>query len=119
MNTKDIGTLGEQKAVQYLVQNNFKIIFRNFRKRGFEIDVIALDVDEVLRFIEVKTIVEGTLEDATFSIEGRNVYRYTSGVDAFLVEYPLYKDHAMAMDAIVVQNDLITYYSNITGDLLI
>lgn len=119
MNTKEIGNIGEQKAVQYLIQSGFKIISRNFRKRGFEIDIVALDKNDVLRFIEVKTVVEGSLEDAAFSIESRNTYRYLNGVDAFLVAYPLYKDKSMAMDAVVVQNDLIQYYGNITGDMLI
>ena len=119
MNTKEIGNIGEQKAVQYLVQNGYKIIERNFRKRGFEIDVIALDINDILRFVEVKTIVDGTLDDAAYSIEGRNVYRYVNGVDAFLVEHPEYKDKSMAMDAIIIHDDVITRYDNITGDLLI
>jgi len=119
MNTKETGNIGEQKAVQYLLKNEFKIIFKNFRKHGFEIDIVALDKNDVLRFIEVKAVVDGSLEDAAFSIENRNIYRYINGVDAFLVEYPLYRDRSMAMDAVIVQDDLITYYENITGGLLI
>jgi len=119
MNTKEIGNIGEQKAVEHLIKNGYKIVERNFRKRGFEIDIVALDTSDVLRFIEVKTIVDGSIEDAAFSIETRNIYRYAIGVDSFLLENPLYKDNTMAMDAVVINADSVTHYENITGDLLI
>lgn len=51
---KEEGDLGERLAVEYLKKQGFKIIDRNFRIRGGEIDIIALDSD-VLVFIEVKT----------------------------------------------------------------
>ena len=119
MNTKDIGTIGEQKAVKYLVKNGYKIIERNFRKRGFEIDIVAEDSNNILRFIEVKTIVEGSVEDALFSVENRNIHRYFLGVDSFLMEYPLYKDNGMSMDVILVHGDLIQYYDNVTSCVVI
>ena len=54
------GKLGEDLAVQYLKKNGFKILDRNFRIRGGEIDIVALDPSmgsrqETLVFIEVKT----------------------------------------------------------------
>lgn len=54
------GKKGEEVAAVYLKQNGFTIIERNFRIRGGEIDIIALDStngsgQEVLVFIEVKT----------------------------------------------------------------
>lgn len=51
---KEEGELGERIAVEYLKKKGFKIIDRNFRIRGGEIDIIAIDGD-VLSFIEVKT----------------------------------------------------------------
>ena len=56
----DQGNRGEQFAVEYLVSNGFQIIERNFRIRGGEIDIIALETDlatdeKTLVFLEVKT----------------------------------------------------------------
>jgi putative endonuclease len=51
---KEEGDLGEGLAVEYLKKQGFKIIERNFRMRGGEIDIIAIDGD-TLSFIEVKT----------------------------------------------------------------
>lgn len=49
------GRIGEEIALKYLKENNYKIIERNFRhKKLGEIDIIAEDKN-VLVFIEVKT----------------------------------------------------------------
>ena len=48
------GKLGEDLAATYLKKNGFKILERNFRIRGGEIDIIATE-KETLVFIEVKT----------------------------------------------------------------
>lgn len=51
---KELGNLGEQIAVEYLIRNNYKIIKRNFYCSQGEIDIIAKDKNEIV-FIEVKT----------------------------------------------------------------
>lgn len=54
------GKLGEDFAVSYLKRQGFQILTRNFRIRGGEIDVVAIEPSTSLRpetlvFIEVKT----------------------------------------------------------------
>ena len=51
-----LGSFGEEKAVNYLKQNHYQIIHRNFKKRWGEIDIVAKDkkTKEIV-FIEVKT----------------------------------------------------------------
>lgn len=48
------GQLGENLAFGYLKKLGYKIIDRNFRIRGGEIDIIAIDKETVV-YIEVKT----------------------------------------------------------------
>ena len=56
MNKKEIGNLGEDLAVRYLEQLDYRIIERNFECRQGEIDIIAMDQKKKeLVFIEVKT----------------------------------------------------------------
>jgi len=50
----NIGKLGEDLACTYLAKLGYKIIERNFRIRGGEIDIIALD-GSTLVYVEVKT----------------------------------------------------------------
>lgn len=48
------GKLGENLACQYLTTKGYRIIERNFKMRQGEIDIIAIDKEELV-FIEVKT----------------------------------------------------------------
>lgn len=54
MTKQQTGNYGEEIACQYLKKNGYKILERNYRIRGGEIDIVAKD-GETLVFIEVKT----------------------------------------------------------------
>lgn len=55
MNKREFGSAGEQLAADYLENNGFTILERNFRSGRFgEIDIIASE-GEYICFIEVKT----------------------------------------------------------------
>lgn len=54
MNKTAIGKIGEDLACVYLKKLNYKIIERNFRIRGGEIDIIAIN-NNTLVYVEVKT----------------------------------------------------------------
>ncbi len=53
MNKRRIGAEYEQIAADYLTENGYQIVERNFRNRFGEIDIIAKD-EEYLVFVEVK-----------------------------------------------------------------
>ena len=56
MNQKRIlGNKGEQEVQQYLLKNKYKILDKNFQCKLGEIDIIALDKNKEVVFIEVKT----------------------------------------------------------------
>jgi putative endonuclease len=50
----EIGRSGEEAAVEFLKQNGYRIIQRNYKNKLGEIDIVAKD-DNTLCFIEVKT----------------------------------------------------------------
>lgn len=50
----DLGRLGEDAAVQYLLERHYHILARNWRAHPLEVDIIAEEYGEVV-FIEVKT----------------------------------------------------------------
>lgn len=50
----DTGKLGEELAIQFLQQQGFSILLRNWRYKRYEMDIIAAK-GKVLHFIEVKT----------------------------------------------------------------
>lgn len=50
----EIGKLGEDLATDFLIKQNYKIVERNFECKQGEIDIVAIDKNEVV-FVEVKT----------------------------------------------------------------
>ncbi len=53
---KGTGELGEEVAANFLIARGFRILERNFRCKGGEVDIIARNPgDKSLVFIEVKT----------------------------------------------------------------
>ena len=53
-NNLDFGKLGEDLAVNYLINKGYQILERNWRSGHKEIDIIALDGDTLVA-VEVKT----------------------------------------------------------------
>lgn len=52
---KGIGNLGEEMATAFLQKKNYRILERNFRCKGGEVDIVARDPqDKSLVFVEVK-----------------------------------------------------------------
>ena len=52
----EVGRIGEDIAIDFLREKGFKVVSRNYRKPYGEIDIIARDTDDVLRFVEVKSV---------------------------------------------------------------
>jgi putative endonuclease len=65
MNTKDIGNIGEKKAVRFLKKNGYRIIAKNKHESHNEIDIIASDPKFIV-FVEVKTRTVNSNEDVSF-----------------------------------------------------
>ena len=53
MNTTSAGAQAEEQAAQYLTRKGYRVVARNFRVSGGEIDIIAL-AKSTLVFVEVK-----------------------------------------------------------------
>lgn len=102
----DQGNRGEQYAVEYLVSQGFQIVDRNFRIRGGEIDIIAIESDpqtqeKTLVFLEVKTRSSG---DYGTPLEAIGYYKLRALVKAtqfYKMKHPRLPD-LMRIDAVSV-----------------
>lgn len=85
MYTQKIGRFGEDEAVKYLKEKGYKILDRNFSCKRGEIDIIALDRDEIV-FIEIKARISlkyGLPSEAVTKYKLKHIYK--------TAEYYLYK----------------------------
>jgi putative endonuclease len=81
-----LGARGERAAEKYLKRHGYRIVTRNFRASGAEIDLVAMD-GETLVFVEVKTrrsLAAGTPEEA---VDMRKQSRLRRAGEAFASRY--------------------------------
>lgn len=79
------GALGEQAAVDYLRQNGFMIVERNYRIGRSEVDIIASRYDE-LHFVEVKTRKFGTMTAPEEAINEQKMRAMRRAASAYMAQ---------------------------------
>lgn len=120
-----LGKQGEQFAVEFLASNGLQVIDRNFRIRGGEIDIIAIETDpqtreQTLVFLEVKTRSSSDLGDPLEAIKYYKMRAIIKTTQFYKLKHPKLPD-LMRIDAVsVLVNDEgqlmdIEHIKNITG----
>ena len=106
LSRKDVGFIGEEKAVNFLIKKNYQILFRNWRTKIGEIDIIALDLSNTkgntLVFIEVKTLPSGNPEILEKELSVTKQKKIVKTSKCFLLEYRQYIYDYIRYDVIVV-----------------
>ena len=101
MNSHAKGTIGEDKAERYLIGIGFTILFRNWRTKSGEIDIIA-QKDDVLVFVEVKCLPSGNAEILGHELGVRKQRRIIKTSKCFLSKYRQYSSTVVRYDVLVV-----------------
>ncbi|MFH1218440.1 MAG: YraN family protein [Candidatus Peregrinibacteria bacterium] len=84
MSTQKTGKLGEQTAKKFLIQKGYKIIKTNLHLRFAELDIIAIDPQFTLVFIEVKTRKTNTFGPINTSLTYTKIQRLKKAAIKFL-----------------------------------
>lgn len=69
-----VGNLGEEIASRFLINKGFEIVDRNYRKKFGEIDIVAKK-EEIIHFVEVKTVSRDNLKDPISQVEDKDTFR--------------------------------------------
>ncbi len=78
-----IGAAGETRAAQYLERCGYRILARNARAGGVEIDIVAARAGTVV-FVEVKTRASRALGAPEEAVDARKQARLARGAAAWL-----------------------------------
>ena len=101
MNTKLIGAEGENRAAAFLEAKGFSIIERNWRTNRGEIDIIA-HKNDILAFVEVKTLPNGTLDMIQRELNYQKRQRIIKTSKRFLLKHRQYSNDYVRYDVIVI-----------------
>ncbi|HUG16273.1 MAG TPA: YraN family protein [Thermomicrobiales bacterium] len=102
--TASIGVAGEARARQSLIDAGYRIVTQNWRVRGGEIDIVALDGDALV-FVEVRTRALRAPVIAESTVDERKLARIMLAADAFLQAHEDYVDHVWRVDLIALTMD--------------
>jgi len=103
------GNIAEDSACDFLLQNGYTILQRNFYSRFGEIDIIALR-DETLHFVEVKSGADYEL--AIQNITPTKISRLVKTANVYMKKNA--SNLAFMLDAVIVTPHDIVMVDNIT-----
>lgn len=81
---RELGQAGEEAAVTYLSAHRYTVIERNYRHRGGELDLVALD-GPVVVFVEVRTRRGERRGTPLESVDHRKQRRLTAAAQHYLL----------------------------------
>ncbi|MFA9391437.1 MAG: YraN family protein [Prolixibacteraceae bacterium] len=85
---KDLGDIGEEIAFQHLLKKGYKIKDRNWRFAHYEIDLIALDKNELV-IVEVKTRSASIYEEPRDTISDKKIRFLINAAEAYIEKHKI------------------------------
>lgn len=111
MNKREVGTRFEQRAADFLVQNGYHILDRNFRCRMGEIDLIGRN-DGYLSFIEVKYRSGTEHGFPAEAVNKRKMTRIIRTAQYYMLIHGLPQDTPCRFDVVVILDREISLIKN-------
>lgn len=111
MSTVSIGRYGENAAVDFLKENGYKILKRNYHAANGEIDIIALK-DKHLAFVEVKTRKDTTFGYPSDAVNLRKRQKIVNTAKTFLMYFDDYEEISFDVCEIYLKEHRINYIEN-------
>ena len=99
--TRNLFHTGEDLAVKYLIHKGFKILERNYRIQGGEIDIIAQNND-TLSFVEVKTRKKHSMKMALMNVSYTKQKRISLTAERYITQHPENVKPKIRFDIIIV-----------------
>lgn len=95
------GDQAEALTAVYLERNGLRILERNYRVRGGELDLIALD-GETLVFVEVRYRKSARFGGAAASIDARKQQRLIHAAQVYLLKHPRQANRPCRFDCVLL-----------------
>lgn len=85
----ELGKIGEEIAVQYLIKNGYKILCRNFYFEKAEIDIIAQKEEDTVVIVEVKTRNSDFFGDPQSFVTPKKIQRLVKAANEYIISNDL------------------------------
>ena len=99
----DLGKWGEEVAAEFLVEQGYTILERNWKDGHRDIDIIARTADETIVFVEVKTRVTDTIAKPEDAITNNKIKSIGKAANTYVKAYQLWNE--LRFDVITIIGD--------------
>ncbi|HHJ1297967.1 YraN family protein [Pseudomonas sp. P1B16] len=96
------GQAAENQALEFLQGQGLRLLTRNWRCKGGELDLVMLDADTVV-FVEVRYRLHASFGGALGSIDGRKQKRLVLAASLFLQKEPRWAAQPCRFDVVALQ----------------
>ena len=100
-NKTERGAEAETRALRHLQRQGLKLVTRNWRCPGGELDLV-MSVRDTLVMVEVRKRARSDYGDAFASVNARKRGRVIRAAKMFLAAHPQYARHAVRFDVVAV-----------------
>jgi len=100
-NPKKLGRWGERYSEKFLKRRGLKLLARNFSSRDGEIDLVMVDRDSSVVFIEVKTRANEQFDSAESAVNYSKKNKLVRTAKLFCGKYGI-ENRALRFDAVIV-----------------
>jgi putative endonuclease len=110
----DTGSAGEAFVAGRLERAGWRVLDRNWRTRGGELDIVALDGD-VLVFVEVRVRSGDRIVAAEETVGQAKVSRLMRAAEAYVAAHPELSDYVWRVDFVAVtlgSNGVVRRYNH-------
>lgn len=109
-NRKYIGKVGEDKAIDFLKTKGYEILYRNYKTKFGEIDIIATDNDYLV-FVEVKrrmSLSYGTPQESITKLKQSHIIKSAL---SFIKQHNI-KNKSIRFDVVTITGEKIDIIKN-------
>jgi putative endonuclease len=104
--TTELGRRAEAQALAYLEGRGLKLLERNFRCRGGEIDLVMLE-GQTLVLVEVRSRASGAFGGAAASVDARKQRRLILAAKRLLLMRPAYRALPARFDVVAFDAECV------------
>lgn len=97
------GAAAEDAALRYLQQRGLKLLARNARFKGGELDLVMRD-GETLVVVEVRARSSSRFASAAESIDARKQARIILATQLYLAAHPQHAERALRFDVVAIDD---------------
>ena len=111
MNNRKIGSAYEQKAVEYLQDHGYTIVWQNYFCKYGEIDIIAKE-DDILVFVEVKYRRNSKLGLGESAVNKKKQLHIVRSARNYMIEKYKTDEVACRFDVIAINGNMLHHIKN-------